>query len=72
MTRFVNSFRTAVTLALVAIGAAIPSGAAHAYSLLEAWEAALKADPAFQGAYYEREVGRYNEPLAKSRCSCPR
>jgi protease secretion system outer membrane protein len=66
MTRFVNSFQTAVTLALVAIGAAIPSGAAHAYSLLEAWEAALKADPAFQGAYYEREVGRYNEPLAKS------
>lgn len=66
MSSFTKPTRSAVVLALAAIGLITSPGAVRAYSLIEAWEAALKADPAFQGARYERDIGRYNEPLAKS------
>lgn len=42
------------------------SGCANALGLLEAYEAALKNDPAFRSAYYANESGKENRILGRS------
>jgi protease secretion system outer membrane protein len=52
----------------VAVGAicALTSGAASAISLQQAYEAALKNDPAYRMNFYENEIGKENRILGRS------
>lgn len=50
-------------LSAVFAGAVVSSGAAHAFSLQEAYEAALQNDPQYQMARKEREAGQQNEKM---------
>jgi protease secretion system outer membrane protein len=54
-----------VALAVGAIGA-LHAGAVSAMSLQQAYEAALKNDPAYRMNYYENEFGKENRALGRS------
>ncbi len=57
--------RRCVVLAL-SLGFGIHGGAAHALGLLDAYDAALKNDPAYRSAYYASESGKENRIIGRS------
>jgi protease secretion system outer membrane protein len=57
--------RKALTGALIA-GALLHGGAANALNLLQAYQAALKSDPAYRAAYFENESGKEYRVLGRA------
>ena len=51
---------------LIVAGMALPAGSAFSMGLLEAYDLALRNDPAYQSAIHDNEGGRENRALANS------
>ena len=66
MMRSLNLRLTTMRLLPLALALGLPGGAAHALGLLDAYDAALKNDPAFRSAYYASEGGKENRIIGRS------
>jgi len=61
-----NTRRWMSTLAAAAAGVLLTAGAAHALTLEQAFQAALRNDPNFKASYYAGEAGKENRILGRS------
>ncbi|HEY8025585.1 MAG TPA: TolC family outer membrane protein [Burkholderiaceae bacterium] len=55
-----------IVACLLCAGLALPAGSAFSMGLLEAYDLALRNDPAYQSAIHDNEGGRENRALARS------